>query len=91
MSTGAFWAARFILEVFAFDISRRNPIRAMELTTILNHCYRHRGFVYQHPRWSEDKKSIEVKVRPRHRSSAICEVDPIVWTKNRASLDGGAG
>jgi len=44
----------------------------MELTTILNHCYRHPGFVYQHPRWSEDKKSIEIQVRPRHRSSAIC-------------------
>jgi len=65
-------AVRFILEVFAFEIIRRSLIRAMELTTILNHCYRHRGFVYQHPRWSEDKKSIEIKVRPRHRSAAIC-------------------
>jgi len=44
----------------------------MELTTILNHCYRHPGFVYQDPRWSEDKKSIEIQIRPRHRSSAIC-------------------
>jgi hypothetical protein len=35
-ATGA--GARFILEVFAFAI-----IRAMELTTILNHCYPHRG------------------------------------------------
>jgi len=45
-SVGVNLAARFILEVFAFDIIRRNLIRAMELTTILNHCYRHRGFVY---------------------------------------------
>jgi hypothetical protein len=45
-STGADGWVRFILEVFAFDISRRSLIRAMELTTILNHCYRHRGFVY---------------------------------------------
>lgn len=44
----------------------------MELTTILNHCYRHRGFVYQHPRWSEDRKSIEIPIRPRHRSVAVC-------------------
>jgi transposase len=44
----------------------------MELTTILNHCHRHRGFVYQQARWSDDKKSIEIKVRPRHRSAAIC-------------------
>src|SRR5215471_10611673 len=71
-STGADGRVRFILEVFVFDISRRNLIRAMELTTILNHCYRHRGFVYQQARWGEDKKSIEIKVRPRHRSAAIC-------------------
>ena len=39
--------------------------RAMELITILNHCHRHRGFVYQHARFSPDQKSIEVAVRPR--------------------------
>jgi hypothetical protein len=37
----------------------------MELTTILNRCHRFRGFVYQHARFSADKKSIEVAVRPR--------------------------
>ena len=30
-------------KVFAFTI-----VRAMELLTILNHCHRHRGFVYHH-------------------------------------------
>ena len=60
-------AARFTLEVFAFEI-----IRAMELITILNHCYRHRGFVYQRARFSADGKSIEIDVRPRERSAAIC-------------------
>ena len=49
--------AWFTLEVFAFEI-----IRSMELTTILNHCHHHRGFVYQHARFSRDKKSIEVKL-----------------------------
>ena len=35
-------AARFTVEVFAFPI-----IRALELLTILNHCYHQRGFVYR--------------------------------------------
>lgn len=60
-------AARFTLELFGFAI-----IRAMELITILNQCYRQRGFVYQHARFSADKKSIEIQVRPRERSAAIC-------------------
>ena len=72
-STGA-GATRFILEVFVLDIIHRSLISAMELTTILNHCHRHPGFVYQQPRWSHDKKSIEIKVRPRQRSAAICSV-----------------
>src|SRR5713101_8358223 len=60
-------AAPFTLEVFAFKI-----IRAMELLTILNHCHRHRGFVYQHARFGPDKQSIEVDVRPREGSAAVC-------------------
>ena len=60
-------AVRFTLEVFAFKI-----VRAMELITILNHCHRHRGFVYQHARFGPDKKSIEVDVRPREGSAAVC-------------------
>src|SRR5712691_3919274 len=44
----------------------------MELLTILNHCNRHRGFVYQHARFGPDKKSIEVDVRPREGSTAVC-------------------
>jgi hypothetical protein len=32
----------------------------MELITILNHCHRHRGFVYQHARFAADQQSIEV-------------------------------
>jgi hypothetical protein len=59
--------ARFTLEVFFFD-----TIRAMELVTILNHCYHHRGFVYHKARFSPDKKSIEVSLRPRQGTAAVC-------------------
>jgi hypothetical protein len=58
---------RVTLEFFFFAI-----IRVMELTTILNHCHHHRGFVYQHARFSPDKKTIEVVVRPRQGTAAIC-------------------
>ena len=44
----------------------------MELLTILNHCHHHRGFVYQHPRFGPDKKTIEVDVRPRRGTAALC-------------------
>jgi len=48
------------------------PVRAMELTTILNHCYHFPRFVYQHARFGPGKKTIEVAVRPRDGSAAIC-------------------
>src|ERR1017187_3311714 len=60
-------AARFTVEVFAFTI-----IRAMELLTILNHCYHQRGFVYRGARFSPDQKKLEVDVRPRKGSAAVC-------------------
>jgi hypothetical protein len=44
----------------------------MELTTILNRCHPFRGFVYEHARFSADKKSIEVILRPRKGSAAVC-------------------
>jgi len=44
----------------------------MELITILNRCHRFQRFVYQHDRFSSDKKSIEVAVRPRKGSAVIC-------------------
>jgi len=60
-------AAWFILELFTLEI-----ICAMELITILNYCHHHRGFVYQHARFGPDKKSIEVEVRSRAGSAAVC-------------------
>ncbi len=44
----------------------------MELTTILNHCHPHRGFVYLPARFSADKKTVEVSVRPRQGTAAVC-------------------
>ena len=44
----------------------------MELITILNHCHHQRGFVYQHARFGPDKKTIEVAIRPREGSVAVC-------------------
>ena len=44
----------------------------MELITILNRCHRFPGFVYQHAHLGADKKSIEVAVRPRKGSAAVC-------------------
>ena len=46
--------------------------RAMELITIINRCHRFPGFVYHSPRFTADGKGIEVAVRPRKHSAAIC-------------------
>jgi len=44
----------------------------MELITILIRCRRFRGLVYQHAYFGADKKSIELAVRPRKSSVAVC-------------------
>src|SRR3974390_578374 len=58
---------RFTLGLFSLPTAR-----AIELTTILNQCHHQQGFVYQHARFGPDKKPIEVAVRPREGSAAIC-------------------
>ena len=45
---------------------------ALNLITILNRCHRHPGFVYASARFAADNRSIEVSVRPRKGSAAIC-------------------
>jgi transposase len=44
----------------------------LALITILNRCHRFPGFVYQQARFSSDHKSIEITVRPRKGSQAVC-------------------
>jgi transposase len=44
----------------------------MQLITILNQCHRSPGFVYENARFSPDRTAIEVGVRPRACSTAIC-------------------
>jgi transposase len=44
----------------------------LQLITILNRCHRFPGFVYQDARFSSDHKQIEIAVRPRRGSPAVC-------------------
>jgi len=44
----------------------------LQLITILNCCHRFPGFVYHRARFSSDHKSIEIAVRPRKGSRAVC-------------------
>jgi hypothetical protein len=44
----------------------------LQLITILNQCQRFPGFVYQRARFSSDRRSIEIRLRPRKGSKAIC-------------------
>ena len=44
----------------------------LQLITILNRCHRFPGFVYHRARFSPDHRSIEIAVRPRKGSAAIC-------------------
>src|SRR6202048_358370 len=62
--------ARFILVVLAL-----NSFHFMlQLITILNRCHRFPGFVYRQARFSSDHKSIEIAVRPRKGSAAVCSL-----------------
>jgi transposase len=57
------------VEVFAIG----TVLLAMQLITILNRCHRFRGFVYEGTRFSlTERNTIEVHVRPRKGSAAIC-------------------
>lgn len=44
----------------------------MQLITLLNHCQRHPGFVYEKARLCAESKTIEVEVRPRSGSRGVC-------------------
>jgi transposase len=61
-------AARFTLVVPAFA----GFLFMLQLITILNRCHRFSGFVYHQACFSSDHKSIEIAVRPRRGSRAVC-------------------
>jgi len=61
-------AARWILVTF----SPAAFFAMLQLITILNHCQHFPGFVYQQACFSSDHRSIEVRVRPRKGSAAVC-------------------
>ena len=61
-------AARFTLVIPAFT---GFPFM-LQLITILNRCHHFPGFVYHQARFSSDHKSIEIAVRPRKGSRAVC-------------------
>jgi len=44
----------------------------MQIITLLNQCYRFPGFVYQQASLTQDRRCLEVLVRPRMGSKAIC-------------------
>jgi hypothetical protein len=51
---------------------RHHLVEMLQLITILNRCHRFPGFVYQQAGFSSDQKSIEIAVRPRKGSAAVC-------------------
>lgn len=46
----------------------------MQLITLLNHCQRFPGFVYEKARLCAESNTIEVEVRPRLNSKGICSI-----------------
>jgi transposase len=46
----------------------------MQLITLLNHCQRFPGFVYEKARLCAESNTIEVDVRPRLNSKGICSI-----------------
>jgi transposase len=44
----------------------------MQIRTVLNRVVKYKGFVFEKDEWGEDKKTIEVFVRPRRRSRGCC-------------------
>lgn len=49
-------------------------INPMQLITLLNHCQRFPGFVYEQARLNAPSQTIEIDVRPRRNSKPVCSV-----------------
>jgi hypothetical protein len=56
----------------------------LQLITILNRCRRFPGFVYHQERFSSDHESIEIGVRLRKGSAAVCS-SPVRYSLNSQS------
>lgn len=48
------------------------PLGPMQLITLLNHCQRFPGFVYERARLDAQNQTIEIDVRPRRNSKPVC-------------------
>ena len=44
----------------------------MRLITLLNHCERFSGFVYEKARLCQESRTIEIEMRPRRGSKPVC-------------------
>ena len=55
--------------------------KQMLLKTILNDCCKFKSFVYVETYFSEDRKSIEVLIKPRKNGKSLCE-----YRKNKGPL-----
>lgn len=54
------------------EVLAANAFFAMQLTTILNRCHPLPGFVYEKARFGPTGRTIEVHLRPRAGSAAVC-------------------
>jgi transposase len=54
------------------DVALRWDLAFMRLITLLNHCERFSGFVYEKARLCQESRTIEIEMRPRRGSKPVC-------------------
>jgi transposase len=54
------------------DVALRWDLAFMRLITLLNHCERFSGFVYEKARLCQESQTIEIEMRPRRGSKPVC-------------------
>jgi len=65
-------AGKSVIDVVVTQKTTTYPPNKMQLKTILNAVEKQKGFVYQAIRWSDDRKSLLVSLRPHARSRPVC-------------------